>query len=260
MNDKSKHKDLILDQFTKQAIPFANRPSHSEYLDLIMETTGVTSKDTVLDVACGPGLVSCAFAKAAKHVTGIDLVPAMIERAKVLQLERKLSNLSWKIGDVLPLPYRDASFSIVVTRYSFHHFMNPQAVWMEMVRVAKSNGKVAVIDVFTSSSGQAEAYDRLEKLRDPSHVRTLLLSELQKMAKETGLSQLETNFYRLEIPLEQQLKASFPKTPEDADEIRKMVAEDIGKDTLGVRACRKGNEICVSIPIVIITGNKPVPK
>jgi len=251
-----KHNNLILDQFTKQAIPFSTRPSHSEYLDLILETTGVTPHDTVLDVACGPGLVSCAFAKVAQHVTGIDLVPAMIERAKVLQQERKLSNLSWKTGDVLPLPYPDSSFSIVVTRYSFHHFIDPRAVWMEMVRVAKPNGRVAVVDVFTSSVEQAKAYDRMEKLRDPSHARTMLLSELQETTKETGLTQLESNFYRLDIPLEQQLKASFPKTPEDADKVRKMVSEDIGKDTLGVQACRKSDELYVSIPIVIISGNK----
>ncbi|HPS36318.1 MAG TPA: class I SAM-dependent methyltransferase [Candidatus Omnitrophota bacterium] len=251
-----RHNDLIVDQFTKQAIPFSTRPSHSEYLDLIMELTKVTSNDTVLDVACGPGLVSCAFAATAKHVTGIDLVPAMIERAKVLQQDKKLSNLTWKTGDALPLPFPDGSFSIVITRYSFHHLMDPLAVWKEMTRVAKSEGRVAVIDVFTSSKKQAMAYDQMEKLRDSSHVRALRLEELQRMATKTGLIRLEKKFYRLEIPLEQQLKESFPESSEDADKIRKMVSDDVGKDTLGVQAQWKDKELYVSIPVAIIVGIK----
>ena len=43
---------------------------------------GVCPKDDVLDVACGPGLVACALAPAARHVTGIDITPAMIEQAR----------------------------------------------------------------------------------------------------------------------------------------------------------------------------------
>lgn len=41
----------------------------------------------VLDVACGPGIVSCEYAQIVKHVTGMDLTPAMIELAEILQRE-----------------------------------------------------------------------------------------------------------------------------------------------------------------------------
>ena len=41
----------------------------------------VTSKDSVLDVACGPGMVACEFAKVAHHVTGIDITEKIIEQA-----------------------------------------------------------------------------------------------------------------------------------------------------------------------------------
>ena len=44
--------------------------------------SGVGPEDDVLDVACGPGLVACALAARAKHVTGIDLTPAMIDGRK----------------------------------------------------------------------------------------------------------------------------------------------------------------------------------
>lgn len=122
--------------------------------------------------------MACAFAKAARHVTGIDLTPAMIEQAKVMQQADKLTNLTWHIGDVQPLPFADASFSLVFTRYSFHHFLDPRAVLAEMVRVCTPGGRIVVVDVFTSGPEQAEAYNRMEKLRDPSHVRALALEEL----------------------------------------------------------------------------------
>ena len=65
-------------------MPFSQQQAHSKksFLNLLLEMSGVGPEDTVLDVACGPGLVACAFAARAKHVTGIDLTPAMIERAK----------------------------------------------------------------------------------------------------------------------------------------------------------------------------------
>ena len=71
--------------------------------------------DTVLDVACGAGLVACEFAKVVSHVVGIDLTTAMIEQTKRLQKEKDLRNIDWRIGDVSNLPFEDDSFSLTVT-------------------------------------------------------------------------------------------------------------------------------------------------
>jgi SAM-dependent methyltransferase len=109
------HRDLILDQFSRQAVPFSTAPGikDEQALRLIVESTGAGPEDTVLDVACGGGIVVCAFARVVKHATGIDLTPAMLERAKAYAAEQGLTNVSWKQGDVLPLPYSDGAFSLV---------------------------------------------------------------------------------------------------------------------------------------------------
>jgi ubiquinone/menaquinone biosynthesis C-methylase UbiE len=86
----------------------------------------------------------------------------------------------------VPLPLPDAAFSVVVTRYSFHHFLDPKAVLAEMVRVCRPGERVAVIDVFTSGPEHAEVYNRVEKLRDPSHVRALPLAELTGLFRGTS--------------------------------------------------------------------------
>src|SRR5262249_27254043 len=46
-----------------------------KYADLIVEASGAGPDDTVLDVACGPGLVVAAFARVVRHATGIDITP-----------------------------------------------------------------------------------------------------------------------------------------------------------------------------------------
>src|SRR5207249_5993696 len=103
MTDKtSEHQRLILEQFTRQAVPFSQMQNHSP--ELLLTASEVGPEDTVLDVACGPGLMACAFAKVARHVTCIDLTPAMIEQAKVMQQSHGLTNLTWHVGKVLQRP------------------------------------------------------------------------------------------------------------------------------------------------------------
>ncbi|MGC2693739.1 MAG: class I SAM-dependent methyltransferase [Desulfobaccales bacterium] len=257
-NDKKAgHQAAILDQFTRQAVPFSNQPAHSQeiFLELLLQMSGVGPADTVLDVACGPGLVALAFAARARHVTGIDLTPAMITRAQEIQQERKLTNLTWQVGDVLDLPYPDASFSLVVSRYAFHHFLEPQAVFAEMVRVCNTGeGRVLVADVAMLPE-KREAFDRVEKLRDPSHVRNLAPVELSEMAARLNLRDLRTRFFKTERNLEVHLQASFPN-PGDKEKIRKIFREDIGKDDLGVGAHWRDKEIYFAYPIMVLVGRK----
>jgi SAM-dependent methyltransferase len=260
MSDRAEEqRRLILDQFTKQAAPFAEMPAHSdeESVRLLIDMAQVGPGDTVLDVACGPGLVACPLAEVARHVTGIDLTPAMIEQAQARQRSRGLANLIWLVGDAVPLPFSDASFSVVVTRYSFHHFLDPKTVLAEMVRVCRPGGRVAVIDVFTRSPEQAEAYNPVEKLRDPSHVRALSLEELIVLFHDAGLRDVRTAFYKLDVALEALLAASFPN-PGDADRVRQTFAEDIGVDRLGVGAHRRDGAVHFAFPIVALVGQQPV--
>ena len=250
----SSHQDLILDQFTKQAIPFATAPGikDEEALRLVVDFTGAGPHDTVLDVACGPGLLACAFARVVRHATGIDLTPAMIEQARALQREKGLTNISWQVGDVLPLSYPDASFSIVTSRFAFHHFQDPRAVLAEMRRVCAPGGKVVVIDVTASPDPEkAAAYNRMEKLRDPSHVRGLTLAELEQLFQQTALPTPRQTFYRLEGEVEDLLRRSFPN-PGDADKIRQKFVKALDDDGLGMNVRRQGDKIRFAYPIAVL--------
>ncbi|SDY23818.1 Methyltransferase domain-containing protein [Allochromatium warmingii] len=85
--NQQEHDAEIVEQFTKQAIPFTELPGHLDSIQMLIEMSKVAGDDLVLDVACGPGLVACEFAKVAQNVTGIDLTEKMIEQAKNRQKE-----------------------------------------------------------------------------------------------------------------------------------------------------------------------------
>jgi ubiquinone/menaquinone biosynthesis C-methylase UbiE len=248
------HKQTIIAQFSQQAVPFAELPGHSQSIQMLIEMSGVSSTDTVLDVACGPGLVACELAPYAKHVAGIDITPRMIEQAKERQQEKSLNNLTWQVGDVLPLPFPDSQFSIVLTRYTFHHFLNPKAVLSEMIRVCKPGGRVIIVDVVQSPE-KADAYDQLEKLRDPSHVHALTFAEMDSIIAASGIANIKTAQYKVEGELEQQLKASFPN-PGDEEKIRQMFKADLECDQMGIDVHLQDDEIHFAVPILVVVGSK----
>src|SRR3989442_3700209 len=101
---------MILDQFSRQAVPFSTAPGikDEQALRLIVEFSGAGPEDTVLDVACGGGILVCAFPRGVRHAPGIDLTPAMIERAPSLPAQQGGSNRRRQPGDVLALalPHR----------------------------------------------------------------------------------------------------------------------------------------------------------
>jgi ubiquinone/menaquinone biosynthesis C-methylase UbiE len=117
-NRQDEQRRLIVEQFTKQAVRFSQMPHHNgeDTNRLVIETAGIGRDDTVLDVACGPGLITCAVTGVARHVTGIDITPAMIGEARKRQQAMGLTNMTWKVGDVLPRPFPGSSFSVVITR------------------------------------------------------------------------------------------------------------------------------------------------
>ena len=255
------HRDLIVEQFTKQAVPFSTAPGvrDEEALRLLVEFTGAGPEDTVLDVACGPGLVVCALAAVARHATGIDVTPAMIERARALAAEKGLANVAWQVGDVLPLPYPDGVFSLVVSRFAFHHFPEPRAVLAEMKRVCAPGGRVALVDVAASEDpAKAAALNRMEKLRDPSHVRALTLAELQALFPDVGLPAPRAAFYQLKSELEGLLERSFPE-PGDAERIRQMFVESLDGDGLGLGTRRRGETIVFAYPVAVLAAIKVAP-
>ena len=253
-SETSQQHHKVVEQFSKQAIPFAQLPGHYDSIQLLMEMGQLHANDTVLDVACGPGLIVCACAKVARHATGIDITPTMLEEARKKQGQLGLSNITWDLGDVEALPYPDNSFSVVMTRYSLHHFLQPEKVVAEMYRVCQPGGRIVVADVALPADKVA-AYDEMEKLRDDSHTSALSFEAFESLFASMCLQHVRRTSYKVPMELEAQLAASFPKEG-DADKLRKLFRQDLDQNRLGVEVVETNGQLHFAYPISIYAGVK----
>ena len=250
------HRSRILDQFTRQAVPFSTAAAirNEEALNRIVQWAGAGPDDTVLDVACGPGLLACAFARVARHATGVDMTPAMLEQARKIQQEQGLSNVSWHLGDVYSLPVPQAQFAIVSSRFAFHHLQEPLNALKEMRRACKPGGRIVVADMAPTAS-KADALNAAERLRDPSHVRALTMEELRDLFAQAGLPAPDVHSYRMEGEMEDLLTRSFPKEG-DADRLRKLFADSIASNALDLNTRREGQKIYYGFPVAVLVSRR----
>ncbi|MDQ1280539.1 MAG: hypothetical protein QG670_1802 [Thermoproteota archaeon] len=142
----------------------------------------------VLDLGCGPGILTTALASHVSEVVGLDITPEMIERACQRSIKLGLQNVRFEVGEAENLPFGDSYFDAIVTRLTFHHFTSPARVLGEMVRVLRRGGKLIIADVISSeNTREAEIHNALEALRDPSHLKMLSFKELKSFVETSGL-------------------------------------------------------------------------
>jgi ubiquinone/menaquinone biosynthesis C-methylase UbiE len=248
------HNAKIVEQFSKQAIPFTKLSGHLDSIEILKEMAELKPEDNVLDIACGPGLVLCEFAKTASQGTGIDITQVMLEQSQERQKNLGLTNIKWDLGNVTELPYSSNSFSLVITRYSFHHFLDPKKVLSEMYRVCKPNGQILIADVVLSKE-KVDAFNEMEVIRDNSHTRALTFEEFEELLSLFELTNLKRASYKVEMELERQLTASFPKEGDD-EKLRQIFKNDLTENNLGLESHLIGNEIHFSYPISVYVGRK----
>jgi len=185
------HNVITSRAFTRQAATFAASPvvSGDAMLRPIVDATGEAGAGDVLDLACGPGIVTVALAPKARSVTAFDLTPEMLARAQARCAAAGLANVTTRQGDAEHLPFADGAFDCVVTRFSIHHFTDPAAVLAEVRRVLKPGGRLLVADIVSADdAADAALHNAIEVLRDPSHVRMLPAVELVTLVEGAGLA------------------------------------------------------------------------
>lgn len=185
-----KHHVAVQKQFTKTAEAFSTFAMRDtpEVLTEKVDFSKPQSTDVALDVACGPGAYVLALAPRVHQVRGIDLTPEMLRRARTYQAEKQIPNAAFVLGEAEQLPFPPGMFDLVSCQCSFHHMPKPRLVLREMLRVAKPEGRLLVIDpVAPESDSKYEIYNRIEILRDPSHTLTLRLTDFLRLFEEEGL-------------------------------------------------------------------------
>ena len=247
------HNERVVAEFTRQSHLYAKAPelNDEKAFEVLSSIAGVCESDTVLDVACGPGVVACYVARFACHVTGIDLTPAMIEKGRELQASQGISNVQWRMADVAALPFSDDAFSLVLSRYAFYHLRDAHAVLREMRRVCLPSGKIVIADVcLPDDSNIVQSFNRLEQLRDSSHVHAFSASEFQALFDGAGVRKTQTVDYRVEFELEN-LLAGSTASEQAKETIGRDVLESLQNDRIGMSLTRRDGQVRVSYPILV---------
>jgi len=109
----------------------------------LVRFAGVRPGQTVLDVATGTGVVAITARRGGAVVTGLDLTPELLERARKHAVLADVNDITWREGDVESLPFADGSFDVVLSQFGHMFAPRPEVATHEMLRVLKSGGRLA---------------------------------------------------------------------------------------------------------------------
>jgi demethylmenaquinone methyltransferase / 2-methoxy-6-polyprenyl-1,4-benzoquinol methylase len=115
----------------------------------------VRSGDAVLDGCCGTGDLAIADARAGGKVTGLDFSERMLERAR-----RKAPELEWISGDLLALPFEDASFDAATVGFGVRNVEDLDRSLRELRRVLRPGGRLGILEI-TRPRGLLSPFYRL---------------------------------------------------------------------------------------------------
>ena len=182
-------KSAVQQQFEKAAANYRTSSVHARGEDLqwMVQAANLTGNERVLDAGCGAGHTAVTFAPHVREVVALDFTAAMLEQVEQLAAERQLRNVSTRHGDVEKLPFEAASFDVVVSRYSAHHWPHPLTALQEIARVLKPDGQFILSDAVAAPEPLLDTFlQTLEFVRDPSHVRDHSVQQWQAMLTEAG--------------------------------------------------------------------------
>ena len=188
------HLKRVADEFGRQAQTFEKyaEKTDDQVASRFQAALGEAARGRLLDVACGPGVVTAALAPNAASVVAFDATGEMLEKARSRCAKAGLANVDFKCGDAENLPFADGQFDGVVTRLAVHHFADPQRALGEMFRVLRRGGAAVVVDIVSSPDpAESNLQNAIERLRDPSHVRMLPAAELDAAMARAGFEDIE---------------------------------------------------------------------
>jgi ubiquinone/menaquinone biosynthesis C-methylase UbiE len=225
MNRKTQE-SLVDEQFGSRATAYLQSAVHAQGADLeaLANLVRGQRQARVLDLGCGGGHVSFAVAPHVREVVAFDLSPAMLDVVARTAAERGLNNLVTQQGTVECLPFADASFDFVLSRYSAHHWPDLDAGLREAARVLKPGGVAAFADAVAAPAPQIDTYfQAIELLRDPSHVRDYAPAEWEAALARAGLLPTGSATHRVRLVFQTWIER-MRTPPVQADAIRALQA------------------------------------
>ena len=179
----------VREQFSQHAEYYAQSSAHAQgdTLEVILEFADAKGTEKTLDIATGTGFTAFALAPKVSDVVATDLTPEMVAKAAELAQEQDIINVMFSVAAAESLPFATASFDLVTCRLAPHHFQDVPKFLSEVHRVLRKEGLFCLVDSVSPESQALIAWqNRVEKLRDDSHVFGYPPSQWDKMIEDAG--------------------------------------------------------------------------
>lgn len=183
-------KQDVARQFGRMAEAYATSPTHrgGRDLEILLDLLAPQPHERILDVATGAGHTAAAVAPRARSVIATDLAAEMARRARALAAERGLGNLVVTVSDGEQLAFAGASFDAVTCRVAPHHFLDVPRFLGQVARVLRRGGRFVLEDSCSPAEADLDRFlNEVERLRDPTHVRSYSERQWREMVASAGL-------------------------------------------------------------------------
>ncbi|MEZ4611653.1 MAG: methyltransferase domain-containing protein [Caldilineaceae bacterium] len=244
------------------AVDSGDEARHKRLEDFI-EFADLPAGSSVLDLGAGTGGLAMQLAKRADvTVVGIDISPAMLERAELerLQGDRKLARrVDFRLAAAQQLPFRNERFDAVTCRLMLHLNRKPERILAEIWRVLKPGGILVLADLRSDDDPVKRAtQNAIEEKRNPAHIAARSKQQYRDLVAEAGFAINEEAEATFERALDEWL-AEFPAEDSQAIIVREMIEASIETDAAGIQARREGEQISFKQYLYYIRAVKPAP-
>src|SRR6185369_4828940 len=185
------HEQTVAQQFDPQSQRYLTSAVHASGPDLIWIDNWLKTYEgpasSALDVGSGPGHLSFRLAQRFEHVAAADPSASMLRTLSEAAAQRGMPQIATQIARAEALPFAAASFDLVATRYSAHHWLDVPRALQEIRRVLRPGGRLLILDLLGEDSPLVDThFQALELIRDPSHVRDYTTAEWQAQLRAAG--------------------------------------------------------------------------
>lgn len=183
MTDPTDRKREAAASFGAAAEAYLESDVHGEGRDLETLADWCADATAVLDVATGAGHTAGAIARrGVPEVVGVDAAPEMVRTAT-----DAFDGIAGVVGDAERLPVADDAVDAVTCRIAAHHFPDPEAFVAEAARVLTTDGVLVIEDNVVPPNPDLAAFlNRVERLRDPSHVESYTVAQWREWLAAAG--------------------------------------------------------------------------
>ena len=197
MNDRSIRKTTAAKSFGESADGYLNSRTHSEGDDLESLASWCDGATRALDIATGAGHTAGALLD-----TGVpSVIAADASRSMVETSVASFLGVRGVVADAERLPFEADAFDAVTCRIAAHHLPDPEAFVREVARVIRPGGVFAFEDNVAPEDDELGSFiNRLERMRDPTHVESYRTSAWHEWMADAGFTVERTEHLMKRIP------------------------------------------------------------